>query len=884
MLSDLVFRLRSLVRGGKVEQELDEELRSHLEHETEKYVKAGLPQSEAIRQAHLALGGLDQVKEGCRDVRGTRLIDDFVQDLRYAFRLLRRSPAFALSAVVSLSLGIGAVTAVFSVINLVWLKPLPVTDPSRVVRVYSQRAANVSAPDMTDFRNATTTLEGLVGFAPTPFSVTVDDVPTRVFGELVSGDYFDVLGIRAVKGRTFLPQEGASPGSAPVLVISYMCWQRVFASDPAIVGRDVRVNGQPFVVIGVLPGDLRGLLPPMQSDMWVPLTMEPILNPGSNVLENRDAGRFHLLGRLRPGASVAQARAELTSIARDLEQRYPETNRGRTVSVYPARPLVAGFETPVLAFTAFLMALAAGLLLTAAVNIGSLLLARATERRAESGLRLALGATRWRLMRQHLVESLLLASAGAAGGTLIAIAATRGLRALEPPTPVPIGLDVRVDATVVLCAVVGGACMTVLMGLVPALRSSRQELITGLRDDGGTMRSEGRARLRTAFVVLQIALSVGLVGAAGLLGRSAFETAHVNLGFQQQDVWVLSVDLETRQYSPAQRRLFFRNVQRELEASPGVERVTIADIVPLTLSDTVVGLRRSDTAGVAEGSTESSRVHVNAVSPSYFATLGIPLLAGRDFDTRDTQGRPLVAIVNETLARRFWPSESAIGKRVRRGNATAPEIEIVGVVRNSKYATAAEEPKAFAYLPLAQSDVPRATILLRAAPGTTRALPEARRIIHQMDPNLAIYNAHALSEVTSVSRMPTNLAAGFAGVLAAAALALAAFGTFTLLAFIVTSRRREMGIRMALGAGPRRLLGEILRVGARWMFVGQFFGLCLALGAGQALRSILYGVSPADPAILVVTLLVSTLCGGLACILPALRILRVNPVTAIRQE
>jgi len=413
MLSDLLFRLRALVRGSKVERELDEELRSHLEHEIEKYIKAGVSQPEAARRAHLALGGLEQVKERCRDVRGTRVIDDFSQDLRYAFRLLRRSPAFALSALVSLSLGVGAVTAVFSVINAVWLKPLPVAEPSRVVRVYSQRAANVSAPDMSDFRNATKTLKGLVGFAPTAFSVTVGDVPTRVFGELVSGDYFDVLGIRAAKGRTFLPQEGRNPGSAPVLVISQVCWQRTFAGDPAIVGRDVRVNGVPFVVIGVLAAEVRGMLPPLQSDIWVPLTMEPILKPGSKVLENRDAGRFHLLGRLQPGASVAQAQAELTSIARHLEQRHPETNRERTVSVYPARPLMAGFETPVLAFTGFLMALATGLLLTAGVNIGSLLLARATERRAENGLRLALGATRWRLVRQHLVESLLLAGAGA---------------------------------------------------------------------------------------------------------------------------------------------------------------------------------------------------------------------------------------------------------------------------------------------------------------------------------------------------------------------------------------------------------------------------------------------------------------------------------------
>ena len=808
--------------------------------------------------------------------------DECVQDGRYALRLLGRSPAFTLTVLVSLSLGIGAVAAVFSVINAVWLKPLPVAAPERVVRVYSQRAANVSVPDLTDFRHATRTLEGLVGFAPTAFSVTVGDVPTRVFGELVSGDFFDVLGIRAAMGRTFLPQEGRTPGSAPVLVISHACWLRVFASDSAIVGRSVRVNGQPFVVIGVLPAEMRGLLPPMQSDMWVPLTMATVLTPGSNLLADRDGGRLHLLGRLRPGAGVAQAQTELSGIARDLERRYPETNRGRTVSVYPARPLLAAFETPVLAFSALLMALALGLLLTAGVNIGSLLLARATQRGAENGLRLALGATRWRLVRQHLVESLLLAAGGAAGGTLIAMVAARALRALNPPTPVPVGLDVTVDATVILCAVAGAACVTVLMGLVPALRASRQALVSGVRDGGRTLRSVDGARLRAAFVVLQIALSVGLVGTAGLLGRSAFEAAHVDVGFQQDDVWALSVDLETRQYAPAQGREFYRDVQRQLEGIAGIVRVSLADVVPLTLSDTVVGLRPSNGAATAE--TPPVAVHTNKVSPAYFATLRIPLVAGRDFEARDGEGRPPVAIVNETLARRLWPGESAIGKRVRRGSATAPEIEIVGVARNSKYTTAAEDPKPFVYLPLAQAYVPRVTVLLRAAPGTTGALAEATRIVRRIDPNLAVYNTTAMSAMTAVSGLPATLAAGFAGVLAASALALAGFGTFTLLAFVVTSRTREVGIRIALGAGPTRLLGEILHVGARWTLTGQVLGLGLAFGAGQALRSTLYGVGPTDPAVVVVTLIVSTLCGALACLLPALRMLRMDPVKAIRQD
>jgi putative ABC transport system permease protein len=492
MFTDLRFRLRALLRFGEVERELDEELQSHLEHEVDKYFRAGMARPEAVRRAHLALGGLEQTKEDCRAARGTRWIEESAQDVRYGWRLLRRSPLFTVGAVISLSLGIGAVTAVFSILNAVWLKPLPIADPARVIRVYSNKASNVSYADFGDLAKAST-LEGLVAFAPTPFSLTVGSTPRHVMGELVSGDYFDVLGIRAAAGRTFLPAEGR-PGAGPVVVVSHVCWQRLFDGDAGTVGRSVRINGYPFAVIGILPPEVRGMLPPLQADMWVPVTMEPILNPESKLLQDRDAGRFHLLGRLRPHATLEQAQVDLSTIARDLEQRHPQTNRGRTVSAYPARPLLDGFAKPVLAFTGFLLALAAGLLLTVAVNIGSLLLARASRRRAENGLRLVLGATRWRLIRQHLVESLLLAAAGAAGGTMIAVAATRALRTVQPPTPVPVGLDVDVDPTVFLASLALGAVVTVLMGLVPAIRSSREDLIGGLRDASGTTASaEGRA-------------------------------------------------------------------------------------------------------------------------------------------------------------------------------------------------------------------------------------------------------------------------------------------------------------------------------------------------------------------------------------------------------
>jgi predicted permease len=881
MFTDLLFRVRALLRFREVERELDEELQSHLEHEIDKYVQAGMTRGEAVRRAHLALGGVEQTKEDCRAARGTRWIEESAQDVRFGCRLLRRSPLFTLGAVVSLSLGIGAVTVVLSILDAVWLKPLPIADPARVIRVYSTRASNVSYADFADLAKANT-LEGLVAFAPTSFSLTVGSMPRRVMGELVSGDYFDVLGIRAAAGRTFLPAEGR-PGAGPVVVVSHVCWQRLFDGDAGIVGRSVRINGYPFVVIGVLQPEVRGMLPPLQADVWVPATMEPILNPESKLLEDRDAGRFHLLGRLRPQATLEQAQADLSTIARALEQRQPQTNRGRTVSAYPARPLLDGFAKPVLAFTGFLLALAAGLLLTVAVNIGSLLLARASRRRAENGLRLVLGATRWRLIRQHLVESLLLAAAGAAGGTMIAVVATRALRAVEPPTPVPVGLDVGVDPSVFLAGLALGAVVTVLMGLVPAIRSSREDLIGGVRDGGGTTFSAGGTRLRTVFVVTQVALSFTLVGVAGLLARSALAAARLDLGLNQDDVWAMTVDLETRQYSPERGRLFLRQVQEGLRKVPGVENVTAADIVPVTLSSTVIGVRRADGAPPIPAE-QPVAVHTNAVSPGHFATLRIPVMSGRDFDERDGDGRPQVAIVNETLARRLWPGDAAVGKRLRRGTETTAEIEVVGVARDSKYATPGEEPQPFVYRPLAQAYTPRVTFLIRTAPGVTGVLSEAQRVVHGLDGNLAVYNADSLSRITEVSTLPARMAATFATVLAAAALGLAGFGTFSLLAFVVSTRTREFGIRMALGAAPARLRRDVLRLGTRWLVTGQVIGLCFALAVGHSLRSVLYGIGSTDLATLGMAVAISTLGGACACLGPAMQVGRMDPVRAIRQD
>ena len=885
MFTDVWFRLRALIRRNDVEQELDEELQSHLEHETDKYVRAGLSRPEAARRAHLALGGLDQTKEDCRAARGTQWIEESAQDMRHGCRLLRRSPMFTAGAALSLSLGIGAVTAVFSILNTVWLKPLPVAEPARVIRVYSNRSSNVSYADFADLSRATrTTLEGLVAFAPTPFSLTVGPAPAHVMGELVSGDYFDVLGLRAAVGRTLLPME-SRPGTAPVVIISDVCWRRRFDCDPAVVGRGVRVNGYPFVVIGVLPPEVRGMLPPLQAEIWVPVAMERVLSPDSKLLESRDAGRFHLLGRLRPNVTLEMAQADLSAIARELEGRYPETNRGRTVSAYPARPLLDGFARPVLAFTGFLLALAAGLLLTAAVNTGSFLLARAAQRRAENGLRLALGATRGRLIRQYLAETLVLAAAGAVGGTLIAVVATRALRALQPPTPVPVGLDVGVDATVFLAALAAAAVVTVLMGIVPAIRSSRDDLITVVRGASGTTGSAGGARLRTAFVVTQVALSFALAGVAGLLARSASAAGRLDLGFDQHDTWAMSVDLETRQYSPGRGRLFERETRDALRSVPGVLSVTAADIVPVTLSSRVIGLRAADHSSAAVTPEPPLAVHTNAISPGHFATLRIPLIQGRDFDERDVEGAPPVAIVNETLARRLWPGESAIGKRLHGGAGAAPEIEVVGIARDSKYVTPGEEPKTFAYRPLAQAFTPRITFLMRTVRGVEGAvLEEAQRVVHRLDPDLAIYNAASLSRITEVSRLPARVAAGFTMALATAALGLAGFGTFSLLAFIVSTRSREFGIRMALGAAPARLLRDVLRRGLTWLVVGQVVGLCLALAAAQALRSVLYGISATDLASFAIALAVSTVCGTCASLGPAMRVLRTDPARAIRED
>jgi putative ABC transport system permease protein len=464
------------------------------------------------------------------------------------------------------------------------------------------------------------------------------------------------------------------------------------------------------------------------------------------------------------------------------------------------------------------------------------------------------------------------------------VVATRVLRALQPPTPVPVGLDVGVDATVFLAALASAAVVTVLMGIVPAIRSSRDDLITVVRDASGTTGSAGGARLRTAFVVTQVALSFALAGIAGLLARSASAAGRLDLGFDQHDTWAMSVDLETRQYSRARGQAFEGGAREALRSVPGVESVTVADIVPVTLSSRVIGLRAADRSSATETPERPLAVHTNAISPGHFATLRIPLIRGRDFDERDVEGAPPVAIVNETLARRLWPGESAIGKRLEGGNGAGPKIEVVGVARDSKYVTPGEEPKTFAYRPLAQAYTPRLTFLVRTLPGVDGVLEEAQRVVHRLDSDLAIYNADSLSRITEVSRLPARVAAGFAMALATAALGLAGFGTFSLLAFIVSTRSREFGIRMALGAAPARLLRDVLRHGLSWLVVGEIVGLCLALAAGHALRSVLYGISATDLASLAIAGAISSVCGTGASLGPAMRVLRTDPARAIRED
>ncbi len=882
-------RLRALFRRESVLRDIEEELRIHVEMETETNIKRGMPPDEARAAAIKIFGALSRNTELGYDIRGGGWLETVWQDLRYGLRMMLKNPGFTTIAALTLALGIGANTAIFSFVNLLFLRPLAVANPEQVMRLYAESSRgrkfdSFSYPNYADLRERSRTLQSLAAHSYTSASVGGGAGAENTPGEVVTGNYFNLLGVNAALGRALSPEDDLTPGAHPVVVISHAFWQSRLGADKNAVGRKLYINGHPFTVVGVMPEGFKGTYQTSNADFWAPLMMQEQVRPRALSLDDRGWGWIYGTARLKPGVALAQAQAELDSLANQLRQEHPDVNRPVTgFRLYPASGLPEQFRQGASGMLKFFMAIVGLALLAACANIAGLMLARMTARQHEVAVRQSLGATRGRLIRQLLTESLLLAFSGAVAGLFFAVWLIDGLMALAPPdfrgfSPAQ-RLDARVLAFTLAVSVVAG----LLCGLFPALRASRLNLVIALKE-GGSAASGGRhrSRLQQAFVVAQVAVSLTLLVVAGLLLRSLQNSVAFNLGFKTDNLLLARFDLRRHGYSEEQGRAFYRQLIERLKSLPDGGAVTTALITPLGMGEDALGFRIP--GHIPPNGETLFSIDDNVVGPDYFTTMGIPLLRGRDFDARDAQsGARPVAIINETMARRFWPQADAVGRSVQNG-ASGPMVEIIGVVSDIKYYSLAEEPMPYIYLSASQIYMPGMTLSLRTA-GDPKTLAKAlRKEVERLDPNVAVAQLTTFAELRQAPLYPSRAMAIVSGLFGLLALLLAAVGIYGVTSYMVGQRTREIGVHIALGAERGDIFRLIIRQGVRGAFVGVGVGLCAALALTQFLSSQLFGVSASDPLTFAAVALLLTVVALLACWIPARRATKVDPLVALRCE
>jgi len=817
----------------------------------------------------------------------------FAQDIRYTFRQLRRSPAFALAAILTLALGIGANTAIFSAVNGLLLRPpAGVGDFGELVSIYTSDYSgppygSSSLPDVRDFAPATPMLSGITAYTVAP--VVLGD-PTgvtaaeMVLAEPVMANYFDVLRVPLAAGRSFVRGEGEPGGRNDVLVLAYAFWQRRFGGDPGVVGRTVRVAGQLFTVVGIATPGFYGMLPGVTPAFWVPVGAPGVSRP--NDQERSSRGLF-VIGRLAPGATVAQATAQLRSAAAGLHEQYPDAwtdvhDQPRRVSVLPATEttIPPQLRGPVTGFVALLMAIVAGVLLIGCVNIANLLLARATARRREIGVRLALGAGRSRLVRQLLTESLVLAGLGALLGVLLAWLGTRALALMASDLPLPVEVrldiapDLRVLAFAALVTVIAGA----LFGLAPALHATRHSLTGALqREEAGGRRLGIRAVLAAA----QVTITVVLLVAGGLLLRSLQAAQSINPGFEPRGLLSVGLASDAEVRSPQQRALFQQQLAERVRALPGVTAASYVSSLPLGAGN---GRRSFGVEGYHPGPTEDMEIHWSDAGPDYFRAMGTRLLRGREFTSSDGLGAPEKAVVNAAFVDHYLPGQNAVGKRLSSGTGDPLEIEIVGVAETGKYVSLGEDPRRFVWLAADQRPLGIFSLVVRGGDDVARLAQPIRRLVAELDPDVAVTGVVAADQHLAYALLPQKVGAWLLGLFGLLGLALAALGVYGVMAYAVNQRTREFGIRLALGAHTRDVIRMVLHRGMTVAGAGLLAGLALAAATARLLRFLLFDVAPLDPLTFVA---VAALVGAVALLanwLPARRTARVDPLEALRAE
>ncbi|HEV7874277.1 MAG TPA: ABC transporter permease [Enterovirga sp.] len=813
-------------------------------------------------------------------------MNDLVQDLRYALRQMARKPGITAFTVLSLALGIGVNSSIFSLVNALLFRDLPGQRTGELVDVYvgegKFRYATSSYPDYKDLRDQNGVLSGLAAINLVPATWDAGERTQMLFGEEVSGNYFDVFGVRPAVGRWFLPEEDAKPGTHPVVVLGNRFWRTALAGDSRIVGRQLELNGIQFTVVGVAPEQFRGNFPVVASDFWVPMMMSDAMAEEPSLDDRRSRSLF-LKGRLAPGTSMEQAQARFDGLAQRLRTAYPVEDGKLQITLVPSRKVILnpGIDGPIFGVAGLLMGIVGLVLLIACSNIANLQLVRVSERRREIAVRLALGAGRGRLMRQLLTESMLLALAGGAAGLLFAVWTARLLVTFKPPLPIPLNLDVPLDWRVLGFTLALALVTGILCGLAPALRASRPNVVSEIKDDSAGAAGQGYKKLglRNVLVISQVATSTILLVGAGLFLRSLGNAQSIDPGFTlRKGVVVQVVPGLGGAYKEAEGRALYQRLLERARALPGVRSAALSETLPLGLN---IHISRVDLEGQSKPKEERQEVDRVGVAPGYFATLGIPILRGRAFGEQDAPGTPRVVIVNETGARRFWPGQDPIGRRLR-FNDEEPWGTVVGVARDGKYRSLGEEPRSFIYHSTIQDYSSFATLVV-ASDGNERALLTAvRRELNEIDPGLPIFSLKTMSEHLSIMLFPARMGAALLAAFGGLGLLLASIGLYGVVASSVARRTREVGIRMALGARREDVLGLVVREGMILTSFGLLVGLALAFAASRLMSSLLYGITPADPVTYAAVALVLALVAFLANLLPARRATQVDPVVALR--
>lgn len=887
-------RLRSLLRGQRVEQELDEELRFHLEHKIEEGIAHGLSPEEARYAALRAMNGLEQRKEEMRDMRRIHWLTDFVDDVRYAIRSLRRTPGLTALVAMTLALGIGMTTTPFSMVDALIFRPYPIPHPSDLVTLVSTSRDNsfgyFSYREYLDIRSHAKSYAGVIANAKTGsvgFSAEPGATPRIKGGMMVSGNYFDVLGVEPQLGRGFRADEDEVPGRDAVVVLGPAFWKHEFASDPSVVGRTIRLNGTDFTVIGVAPDTFPGLDIFGGPDFYMPLAMARVFstNPQKNFFEDRDDREVSVKARVTPGTTLEEARSELTVLAQDFERAYPQLNRDRGAAVRTQFEMRTRDGDGNWKFSVTFAILSLAVLLVACTNVAGLLLSRARTRTREIAVRLALGAGRFRLIRLLLTECLMLACLGGLGGIAVGYGGITFLQTFRIPAELPVALPFRMDGRMLLASVALSVMSALLCGLMPALQSTRADLVDGLKSADVDIPGRKRLWSRNVLVVAQVSMSLMLLTAAFLMARSFQRSVREGTGFATDHLLMARFDPRLVQYNADQTQQFYQLLAERVGVAPGVQSAALTQNPPLGLNDF------DHLAFVPDGfemprDRENFTSMMDIVDEGYFETMGVPIVRGRGFMASDTGDAPRVAVVNEQFATHYWPGADAVGQHIRLTSRTGTPVEIIGVAQTIKYRSGpGERPTDFVYVPLAQHPVTRMVLLLRSSGDPLQLVASLKDVVLTLNPDLPMLETRSYEDLYRYAAVEgPGVAIELVGTMGAVGLLLAIAGLYGLVAYNVSRRTREIGIRMALGAASADVLRLVMGKGLILIGAGTAIGLAMAFAVEHLMNAMLFDAGGVDIVAYLIVVPSMFLVTMLAAYVPGRRASRMAPTQALRHE